>query len=122
MVRFQYEEMCAVRYGMSVAEFHLQDWWCNERIQQPDKRPLVLPLSMSSVQAGGIKVEFAFASGMDSDIYHLVVRDDMETLCGLKVSRLKSQQALHLVTEVSPRTICKHCERIQQNANSGLGC
>jgi len=82
----------------------------------------VLPLGMSSDQAGGIKVEFAFASGTDSGIYHLVVRDDMETLCGLKVSRLKSQQALHLITEVSPRTICKHCERIQQNAKSGLGC
>jgi len=107
---------------MSVAEIHLQDWLCNERIQQSDERPLVLPLSMNSGQAEGRKVEFAFASGMDSEIYHLVVRDDMETLCGLKVSRLKSQQALHLVTEVSPRTICKHCERIQQNANSGLGC
>jgi len=66
-------------------------------------------------------VEFAFASGTDSGIYHLVVRDDMETLCGLKVSRLKSQQALHLITEVSPRTICKHCERIQQNA-AERGC
>jgi len=76
---------------------------------------------MSSGQAGGIRVEFAFASGMDSGIYHLVERDDMETLCGLKVSRLKSQQALHLVTEVSPRTICKHCERIRQTANSEPG-
>ena len=77
---------------------------------------------MNSGQAGGIKVEFAFASGMDSGIYHLVVSDDMETLCGLKVSRLKSQQALHLITEVSPKTICKHCERIQQNANTERGC
>ena len=79
----------------------------------------VLPLSIVVVR--GIKVEFAFASAMDSGIYHLVVRDDMETLCGLKVSRLKSQQALHLVTETSPRAICKHCERIRHNAESAQG-
>ena len=58
---------------------------------------------------------FAYALGTTSDIYHLVVTNEMETLCGLRVSRLKSQHALHVVTEVSPRTICKHCERIQQN-------
>lgn len=78
-----------------------------------------MSLPLSSRQVGGIKVEFAFASGMDSSIYHLVVRHDMETLCGLKVSRLKSHQALHLVTDVAPKAICKHCERIQQNGNSG---
>jgi len=44
-------------------------------------------------------VELVFASGMDSSIYHLVVRDERETLCGLKVSKLKSQQALHLMTD-----------------------
>jgi hypothetical protein len=67
-------------------------------------------------------VELVFASGMDSSIYHLVVRDERETLCGLKVSKLKSQQALHLMTDVALRAICKHCERIHQNANSEPGC
>jgi len=67
-------------------------------------------------------MELAYASSTSSSVYHLVERKEMETLCGLKVSHLKCQQALHLVTDVSPRTICKHCERIQQNANSGLGC
>lgn len=63
----------------------------------------------------------AYASGTGSNIYHLVVKDEMETLCGLKVSRLRSQQALHLVTEISPRAICKHCDRIRENAESEEG-
>src|SRR5690242_4332639 len=74
------------------------------------------PLSQSS--GWRTKLAFAFASGTSSRVYHLVVRNEMETLCGLKVSRLKSKQALHLVPEVSPRTICKHCERIHQTIES----
>ena len=62
-------------------------------------------------------MRFAYASGSESSIYHLVPCHEMETLCGLRVSRLKSQ-ALHLVTEISPRVICKHCERIKDNCES----
>jgi len=66
-------------------------------------------------------MELAYASSTSSSVYHLVERKEMETLCGLKVSRLKFQQALHLVADVSPRSICKHCERIQQNVESEQG-
>ena len=62
----------------------------------------------------GTKVELAYA-GTNGSIYHLVMKNDLATLCGLRVSRLRSQQGLHLVTEVSAQSICKHCERIQQN-------
>ena len=105
---------------MSVAKFHLKIGGVTKEFNSLTRSHwYVLPLS--SGRAGGIRVEFAFASGIDSSIYHLVVRHDMETLCGLKVSRLKSQQALHLIAEVSPRAICKHCERIQQNVESEQG-
>src|SRR6476661_2291498 len=67
------------------------------------------------------KVELPYASGTNNSIYHLVMKNDLETLCGLRVSRLRSQQGLHLVTEVSAQSICKHCERIQQNAESQEG-
>jgi hypothetical protein len=63
-------------------------------------------------------MELAYAAGTNGSIYHLVMKNDLETLCGLRVSRLRSQQGLHLVTEVSAQSICKHCERIQQNADS----
>jgi hypothetical protein len=64
-------------------------------------------------------MQFAYASGNGSSIYHLVPRNEMETLCGLRVSRLRSQEALHLVTEISPRVICKHCERIKDVESPG---
>jgi biotin operon repressor len=63
-------------------------------------------------------VEFIYASTTGSGVYHLVVRSEMETLCGLRVSRLKSQQVLHLVTEASRKAVCKHCERIRENGES----
>jgi hypothetical protein len=59
--------------------------------------------------------DLTYASGPDNDIYHLVVRNGMETLCGLRVSRLRSQHSLHLVKNAIPNEICKHCERIRQN-------
>jgi hypothetical protein len=59
-----------------------------------------------------------YASGSDSEIYHLVVRDEFETLCGLRISRLQSQHALHIVTDVSSSVICKHCARIGKVAES----
>ena len=57
-----------------------------------------------------------------NDIYHLVTRGGQDTLCGLKVSRIASDRTgnrLQLVNETPhERTICKHCERIQ-NQDSG---
>jgi len=70
---------------------------CNERIHSKEE---------------GFDVRFVYASGNGSSIYHLVPTNKMETLCGLRVSRLRLQEALRLVTEMSPRVICKHCERI----------
>lgn len=66
-------------------------------------------------------MEFMYASGPGNGIYHLVVRNELETLCGLRISRLQSQHALHLVNEVSTGVICKHCERIERNARSNPG-
>ena len=52
-----------------------------------------------------------------NEIYHLVTRGGQDTLCGLKVSRIASDRTgnrLQLVNELPHnRTICKHCERIQ---------
>jgi len=64
-------------------------------------------------------VDVVYATGSVSGIYHLVVRNDQETLCGLRVSRLRSEQSLHLVDAISGgHIICKHCERIRKNAKS----
>ena len=105
--------------GMSLAGFYSRLELCNGRIHRVTKMVFGgISMPSRTRQVGGDKVTFAYASGTSSDIYHLVVRNEMETLCGLRVSRLKSQHALHVVTEVSPRTICKHCERIQQNIES----
>jgi len=56
-----------------------------------------------------------FATGPENGIYHIVVRNKSETLCGLKVSRLRSDHLLHIVSDESAQyVICKHCERIKQ--------
>ena len=58
-----------------------------------------------------------YATGTGNGIYHLVINNSAETLCGLKVSRMRSGQSLHLVPDVSgSHVICKHCERIERNA------
>jgi len=52
-----------------------------------------------------------------NEIYHLVTRDRQYTLCGLRVTRIKSDRAgdrLQLIHDMpNERTKCKHCERIQ---------
>ena len=52
-----------------------------------------------------------------NEIYHLVTRGGHDTLCGLRVSRIASDRGgntLQLVSEMPiDRTICKHCERIE---------
>jgi hypothetical protein len=56
-----------------------------------------------------------YATRLDNGIYHLVIQNTHETVCGLKISRLSSQlpYGLHLVPRVpGNRMICKHCERI----------
>ena len=63
-------------------------------------------------------MEFMYASGSDNDIYHLVARNESETLCGLRISRLQSQHALHIVHDITAGVICKHCARIKRNAES----
>ncbi len=56
-----------------------------------------------------------YATGPENGIYHIVVRNKSETLCGLKVSRLRSDHSLHIVLNESAQyVICKHCERIKQ--------
>jgi len=60
-----------------------------------------------------------YASGPSNGVYHLVVADSAETLCGLKVSRMRFGHSLHLVSDVSTGDIiCKHCERIKKNAKT----
>ncbi len=52
-----------------------------------------------------------------NEIYHVVTRGGQDTLCGLRVSRIASDRTgnrLQLVNELpTNKTICKHCERIQ---------
>jgi hypothetical protein len=59
-----------------------------------------------------------YASSQNSKVYHLV-KEDLLTLCGLKVFPVKlaqpSGQTIHMIlTEPSGRVLCKHCERIAQ--------
>jgi hypothetical protein len=57
-----------------------------------------------------------------NEIYHVVIRGGQDTLCGLRVNRIAYDgrgNRLQLVNELPlGRTICKHCERIQ-NQESG---
>jgi hypothetical protein len=54
-----------------------------------------------------------------NEIYHLVQRGGRHTLCGLRISRVSSDQnmaMLQIVDEVSvEKKICKHCERISKH-------
>lgn len=63
-----------------------------------------------------------YAIRIMTGIYHLVQDRGQHTLCGLKVSRVKSERqanTLQLANEVQPDlTICKHCERIQGQENN----
>jgi len=62
------------------------------------------------------KWEMKYATGPGNGVYHLVLTDSAETLCGLRVSRLKSAHLLHLESDISSEgVICKHCERIKDN-------
>ena len=59
-----------------------------------------------------------YATRFMAEIYHLVQPSGRQTLCGLRISRVTSERktsTLHLVDELEPNlTICKHCERIQE--------
>jgi len=59
-----------------------------------------------------------YATRIMSDVYHLVQPRGEHTLCGLRVSRVKSEQkanTLQLINQLTPNlTICKHCERIRE--------
>jgi len=81
----------------------------------------VHPKSDRNFKREKMELQMMYAIGPGNGIYHLVVRNDSETLCGLKVSRLRSEQSLHLVTDVSEGSICKHCERINRNGKLETG-
>jgi len=58
-----------------------------------------------------------YATRQMTDIYHLVQPGGKHTVCGLRISRVTSEKAstLQLVNRLrSDVTICKHCERIQE--------
>jgi hypothetical protein len=62
-----------------------------------------------------------YATRLLNQIYHLVPNGGDHTLCGLRISRLpvgtKLPGNLQLVQEVPPnKTVCKHCERIKNQA------
>jgi len=63
-----------------------------------------------------------YATKLVNQVYHLVPPSGRHfTLCGLRVSRIPSgiklAGNLQLVENVPPaKTICKHCERIKQQA------
>jgi hypothetical protein len=63
--------------------------------------------------------EMRYATGPGNGVYHLVLTDSSETLCGLRVSRLRSEHFLHLESDISSEgVICKHCERIKDNKHN----
>jgi hypothetical protein len=88
----------------------------NMHMHSPNSDREVARLELFRFSLIGGEMRFMYASGADSEIYHLVVRDEFETLCGLRVSRLRSQHALHIVEDVSSSVICKHCARIGKEA------
>jgi len=59
-----------------------------------------------------------YAARILNDIYHLVQRRGEHTLCGLRISRVRSKQGtatLQLIDELTPELmICKHCKRIRE--------
>jgi len=63
-----------------------------------------------------------YATKPINQVYHLVPPSERRhTLCGLRVSRIPSEvkpaDNLQLVEKVPPsKTICKHCERIKNQA------
>jgi len=63
-----------------------------------------------------------YAIGPGNGVYHIVMKNESETLCGLRVSRFKSQHVLHLVSDISDvDSICKHCERLERSSQAGHG-
>ena len=56
-----------------------------------------------------------------NEIYHVVTRGGQQTLCGLRVSRIKlarNGHSLQLVHEIpADKAMCKHCERIKGQEN-----
>src|SRR4051794_1818248 len=64
-----------------------------------------------------------YATRLMTEIYHLVLRGGLHTLCGLRISRVMSERktnTLQLVNDLSANlTICKHCERIKRQDSIG---
>jgi hypothetical protein len=63
-----------------------------------------------------------YATRLLNEIYHLVPASGDYTLCGLRISRVplgaKMQGNLQRVEEVPQnKTVCKHCERINNQTN-----
>jgi hypothetical protein len=63
-----------------------------------------------------------YATRIMTEIYHLVEPGGHHTVCGLRVSRVTSEQkttTLQLVNKLEPNlSICKHCERINAQDSS----
>jgi len=53
-----------------------------------------------------------------NEVYHLIQRGGLHTLCGLRLSRVASERNLNRVQLVeglpADKKICKHCERINR--------
>jgi len=68
----------------------------------------------------------SYAAGPARQVYHIVLDYSTYTLCGLKVTSLRStlpakgSGPLYLLSEKpKDRTLCKHCERLQERSNYG---
>ena len=87
----------------------------------------MLPISNNHLDSAGVaqhatqRMNAMYATRLMTEIYHLVQPDGQHTLCGLRISRVMSERkinTLQLVNELPPNlTICKHCERIQNQEN-----
>lgn len=58
-----------------------------------------------------------YATRLITDIFHLVQPGGLQTLCGLRISRVTSERktnTLQLINQLDPNlAICKHCDRIR---------
>ena len=78
---------------------------------------LVDEKNLTDISRSRAQLYSMFATRQMTEIYHLVQPGGKHTLCGLRISRVTSEKAntLQLVNRLrSNLTICKHCERIQE--------
>src|SRR5215218_6549085 len=59
-----------------------------------------------------------YAASDASPIYHMVTRDEVYTVCGLRLRLFTAGSIIHLAEKLRSKNLCRHCERINDNEQS----